>query len=589
MFENLKIRNRLGKAFRIIVTTCSIAAVLGVVMLIVTMTLYKNALNNYGFSQGDIGKALVAFTDTRSATRAIVGYDDDSLISQMSDTHDERKATFEQYWEIVDEVTTTSKEQEIYDSIDAKLEDYWTTEQKAIDTGKTTDPGQSAKAQNIMIDEVAPLYDEIYSGMRDLMNTKVTEGDHLADTLSVVSLIFIIIIAVIIIVSILVSSKMGASIAKGISKPLVALENRLSTFAQGNLHDPFPEVKSNDEVASIAATSTKMAETLNAVITDVGVLMEGMANGDYTIQSEHSDKYVGDFEQLLTAMRGMRDAMVHTIQMIGEASSQVSAGSMNLAESSQSMAEGATEQAGAVQQLQATITDITSNIEQSADQAQIAYDQAKQYAAEAEDSSAEMKAMVDAMARIDETSKKIGNIISEIEDIASQTNLLSLNASIEAARAGEAGRGFAVVADQIRQLAEQTTKSAVDTRDLIEGALQEIAEGNTAADHAAESIGNVVNGIQQIAESSKHISDVAKTQANAMDQAEQGVNQISEVVQSNSASAEETSATNQELSAQATSFFISIFPVLLPGFAVLYLTYYKVRNSRRCKYRFHNP
>lgn len=557
MFENLKIRNRLGKAFRIIVTTCSIAAVLGVVMLIVTMTLYKNALNNYGFSQGDIGKALVAFTDTRSATRAIVGYDDDSLISQMSDTHDERKATFEQYWEIVDEVTTTSKEQEIYDSIDAKLEDYWTTEQKAIDTGKTTDPGQSAKAQNIMIDEVAPLYDEIYSGMRDLMNTKVTEGDHLADTLSVVSLIFIIIIAVIIIVSILVSSKMGASIAKGISKPLVALENRLSTFAQGNLHDPFPEVKSNDEVASIAATSTEMAETLNAVITDVGVLMEGMANGDYTIQSEHSDKYVGDFEQLLTAMRGMRDAMVHTIQMIGEASSQVSAGSMNLAESSQSMAEGATEQAGAVQQLQATITDITSNIEQSADQA-------KQYAAEAEDSSAEMKAMVDAMARIDETSKKIGNIISEIEDIASQTNLLSLNASIEAARAGEAGRGFAVVADQIRQLAEQTTKSAVDTRDLIEGALQEIAEGNTAADHAAESIGNVVNGIQQIAESSKHISDVAKTQANAMDQAEQGVNQISEVVQSNSASAEETSATSQELSAQATSLDELVGKFILP-------------------------
>lgn len=564
MFENLKIRKRLGRAFRIIVTTCSIAAVLGVVMLIVTMTLYKNALNNYGFSQGDIGKAMVAFTDTRSATRAIIGYDDDSLISQMSDTHDERKATFEQYWEIVDEVTTTSEEQAIYDSIDAKLEDYWTAEQKAIDTGKTTDLDQSAKAQNIMVDEVAPLYDEIYSGMSDLMNTKVTEGDRLADILSVVTLIFIIIIAVIIIVSILVSSKMGVSISKGISKPLVALENRLITFAQGNLHDPFPEVNSKDEVASIVATSTEMAETLNAVITDVGVLMEGMANGDYTIQSEHSDKYVGDFEQLLTAMRGMRDAMVHTIQMIGEASSQVSAGSMNLAESSQSMAEGATEQAGAVQQLQATITDITSNIEQSADQAQIAYDQAKQYAAEAEDSSVEMKAMVDAMARIDETSKKIGNIISEIEDIASQTNLLSLNASIEAARAGEAGRGFAVVADQIRQLAEQTTKSAVDTRDLIEGALQEIAEGNAAADHAAESIGNVVNGIQQIAESSKHISDVAKTQANAMDQAEQGVNQISEVVQSNSASAEETSATSQELSAQATSLDELVGKFILP-------------------------
>ena len=129
-----------------------------------------------------------------------------------------------------------------------------------------------------------------------------------------------------------------------------------------------------------------------------------------------------------------------------------------------------------------------------------------------------MKAMVDAMARISDTSNKIGNIISEIEDIASQTNLLSLNASIEAARAGEAGRGFAVVADQIRQLAEQSTKSAVDTRDLIEGSMQEIKEGNQAADSAAASIEIVVDGIGKIAESSRSISEISKDQANAMDQ-----------------------------------------------------------------------
>ena len=121
-----------------------------------------------------------------------------------------------------------------------------------------------------------------------------------------------------------------------------------------------------------------------------------------------------------------------------------------------------------------------------------------------------MKAMVDAMARISDTSNKIGNIISEIEDIASQTNLLSLNASIEAARAGEAGRGFAVVADQIRQLAEQSTKSAVDTRDLIEGSMQEIKEGNQAADSAAASIEIVVDGIGKIAESSRSISEISK-------------------------------------------------------------------------------
>ena len=196
-------------------------------------------------------------------------------------------------------------------------------------------------------------------------------------------------------------------------------------------------------------------------------------------------------EKLLLAMRDMKNQMIVTLRSIEDASSQVSAGSTNLAEASQSLAEGATEQAGAVEELQATITSITENIEKAADQAHESYVQAKQYADEADNSRAQMTAMVDAMTRINETSKNIENIISEIEDIASQTNLLSLNASIEAARAGEAGRGLAVVADQIRQLAEQSTKSAVDTRELIEGSLEEIAEGNKAADKAAASIETV--------------------------------------------------------------------------------------------------
>ncbi len=175
-----------------------------------------------------------------------------------------------------------------------------------------------------------------------------------------------------------------------------------------------------------------------------------------------------------------------------------------------------------------------------------------------------MKVMVEAMARIDDTSQKIGNIISEIEEIASQTNLLSLNASIEAARAGEAGRGFAVVADQIRQLAEQTSKSAVDTRELIEGALQEVSEGNQAAEKVSASLNHVVEGIEQIAQSSKSISTVSRDQADAMEQAEQGVNQISEVIQSNSAAAQESSATSEELSAEATSLDDLVGRYVLP-------------------------
>lgn len=155
------------------------------------------------------------------------------------------------------------------------------------------------------------------------------------------------------------------------------------------------------------------------------------------------------------------------------------------------------------------------------------------------------------MQRISESSMKIENIISELEDIASQTNLLSLNASIEAARAGEAGKGFAVVADQIRKLAEQSAASAVSTRELIEGSIHDVEEGNKAVVLVSETLDEVIKGINAIADTSKSLSENSQSQATAMEQAEQGVNQISEVVQSNSAMAQETSATSEELSAQA--------------------------------------
>ena len=160
--------------------------------------------------------------------------------------------------------------------------------------------------------------------------------------------------------------------------------------------------------------------------------------------------------------------------------------------------------------------------------------------------------MMAAMERINAASNRIGDIISEIESIASQTNLLSLNASIEAARAGESGRGFAVVADQIRVLANQSAKAAVDTRELIEGSIREVSDGNRAAENAANAIGFVVDGIKQIADFSKNLKTMVQDQTEAMRQAERGINQISEVVQSNAATAQEASATSQELSAQAT-------------------------------------
>ncbi len=564
MYKNLKIQERLKKCFTVVALLASIAGVIGAIMMLIISAQYKHALTNYGFSQGDIGKAMIVFADARSAARGVIGYNDENLTSQLLATHDEKKQKFEDYWATVAETCVTKEEKELYDEVTALVNQYWEAEQKAIDLGKSTDEDADLQAQQMMTDEVSPLYEQVYSLTADLLNANVNEGNSLEAKLSAMSIIFLIVIVAMIVFAFAQAMRMGSSIAKGIAVPLGELSDRFTTFAKGNLTDPFPVVDTQDEVADMINTANEMKETLKLVIADCGKHLADMASGNFDIRTDCPEVYQGEFEKLLLAMRDMKDQMIVTLRSIEDASSQVSAGSTNLAEASQSLAEGATEQAGAVEELQATITSITENIEKAADQAHESYVQAKRYADEADNSRVQMTAMVDAMTRINETSKNIENIISEIEDIASQTNLLSLNASIEAARAGEAGRGFAVVADQIRQLAEQSTKSAVDTRELIEGSLEEIAEGNKAADKAAASIETVVEGIGKIAESSRNVSQVSRDQATAMEQAEQGVNQISEVVQANSATAQESSATSEELSAQAVSLDELISKYVLP-------------------------
>ena len=549
--NKLHIRQRLKKSFTLVAGMMAVVAAIGVIGMIVVSNLYADSLVNYGFAQGDVGKAMASFADTRSALRGIIGYDEEDTIQNMVAQHDECKGEFEAQFAELEKTMVTAENKELYAELKADLSDYWALEQQIIDLGATTDIDDCIKAQEMAMGDLAPMYEEIYSHLTEIMDIKVDRGQALSQQLSLLSIVLPAAVAIVIVLSIMLALHLGTGIAEGIAVPTIRLKERLETFAKGDLSSPFPDVDTQDEIAEMIMVARQMAETLNFVIADEERLLGEMARSNYDIYSEDESKYTGDFEQIFLSLRELKKQMVTTIQSIDEASTQVSAGSTNLAEASQSLAEGATEQAGAVQEMQATIITITDNIVMAAEKAEESYQLAQKYADEADRSRGEMEMMVAAMGRINEASQKIGNIISEIEDIASQTNLLSLNASIEAARAGEAGRGFSVVADQIRQLAEQSSTAAVETRELIEGAIHEVEEGNEAAERASASIKTVVEGIGRIASSSKTVSSTAADQATAMKQAEQGVNQISEVVQSNSATAEESSATSEELSAQA--------------------------------------
>lgn len=551
MIKKEKIEKRLIRSFFIVASVMAAATLFALISIIFISSRYSYALQNFGFAQGDIGTAMFKFADVRSGLRAAIGYDDPDAISAVVKQHDEKKEAFKESFKKIENTIVSKDGRTTYDQIAAELDSYWELDQEIIDLGATTDRELCKQAQDLALSELAGIYNSIYDKLEALMDVKVSEGNRISTQLTVIQWILIVLIVAAIAAAVIISMRIGRKIARGISLPLNELGERLETFAAGDLSASFPEFDTGDEVEEMGKHILHMATNLTAIIYDMKQVLGEMAGGDYTVRSEIAEKYTGDFQKMYESMRGLRDQMRDTLTAIGETSNQVNSGSNDVASASQSLAEGATEQAGAVQELHATISDITETMQKSAQNADESYRRAEYYANEADNSREEMNTLMSAMERINDASTRIGDIISEIESIASQTNLLSLNASIEAARAGESGRGFAVVASQIRELADQSAKAAVDTRKLIEGSVHEVEQGNRAAERASGAIQSVVDGIKQIADFSKNLKIMVEDSAEAMRQAELGINKISEVVQSNAATAEETSATSQELSSQS--------------------------------------
>ena len=553
LFNGMRIERKLKKAFNIVTIISAVASLVGSVAIVVVASNFRNAMNNYALPQGDIALFMNEYAECRSNMRGIIGYEDQELIDSLLEKHAMRKENTYTRLAEIEKTMVTPERKAAYAEIEKALEDYFKVESEVIKMGATTDQAMSRKAQEKAITEITPVYEKLDKATLHLMDINIEkehEMDKVCNMLEYGAMILMIILTIAIIV---ISRRISVIIANGISKPLNELSDRLVEFEKGDISAPFPDYHDDDEVGDMVNVVSATTEKLQKIFEDLECLLNQMADGNFNLKTSCEEEYIGEYNGLLQAIRQMNRKMDSALKDVKYASENVSAGSVNLAEGAQALAEGATDQAASIEEIQATMDELTGGLEKCARDMKEAYNKAEGCATSAEVSQNEMRSMVATMGRISDTSSKIESIISEIEDIASQTNLLSLNAAIEAARAGDAGRGFAVVADQIRNLAEQSAKSAVNTRELIEGSVSEINAGSKAALKTAEVLENVVASVKDIAEISKELSENVKIQVDSIEQANRGIIKISEVVQNNSATAEESSATSEELSAQATS------------------------------------
>ncbi len=410
--------------------------------------------------------------------------------------------------------------------------------------------GLIEEARAILEGECVDLYNSLNSSFDDIITYNSEGSDDAAEESSFLYSTAVRIMMTVIIVIILVGVFFSFVIIRSIKIPISEIANAAIKMAEGNL-DVAVSYTSRDELGILAAQVGRLIRKLQMIIDDENKFLAKMAKGDLTVDSVCEAEYTGSFHPLLVSFRGIAEELNDTMRQISQSSSQVAGGAEQVSSGAQALAQGTSEQASAVQELVATINEISSKVNQNAENAQLAEATSGSVSTKMNVSNEKMQQMIQAMEDISNSSNEIGKIIKTIEDIALQTNILALNAAVEAARAGAAGKGFAVVADEVRSLANKSAEASKNISDLIENSLKVVENGKQITDDTAKSLLDAVKDVNEMTGIIGQISQASSDQAYSISQITIGMNQISDVVQTNSATAEESAAASEEMSSQS--------------------------------------
>ena len=455
------------------------------------------------------------------------------LESQIQDTDAKLEA-------IMSANSKAQKGRDDYDAANAAWEKYRGASDEILQLSRE---GKQQEASKLMTGEVYEDYKSFSKKLTILCGKFQVELDQAKTMANVCTvIIFIVIVAAGLAIAV-VTTMIGRIITNSITEPVEQIDAAVASLRKGELSNvEMLTYESEDEFGDTIRNLKEAMGILADYVSEISVEVKAIAQGDLTRNGDDITDFLGDFSELKTSLLYILKRFNSTLTEISNLAEQVSSNSSEVENASKSLADGATEQAGVIEELNATIDTVVDMAEDTAKETQNASARVKASANKANEEKEKMNELLTEMEHITEISKEIGNIITDIEDIASQTNLLSLNASIEAARAGEAGKGFAVVADQIGKLAADSAKSAVNTRELIDKTLVEIEKGNTITRTTADAFNQIIADMESFAELAENTMEKANSQAESLEQIGQGIEQLSGVVQGNAASSEENTA-----------------------------------------------
>ena len=361
-------------------------------------------------------------------------------------------------------------------------------------------------------------------------------------------------IGIVFVLIILIYAFAFLKLQKDITGRIGTVSKAIKRMRSGHLNIAFnKKYIGSDELGEMVDDFASLSGELKKIITDICAVLSEMSKGNFAVQSMDENMYVADYAGILQSYREINQNLKNVFGSINQVAADVEAGSEQIANGSVALSQGATEQASTLEELSSSIYALSARISAQAQKAGNVESYFGEVSEKISDENQQMGEMLLAMEEIEDKSNQVERIIKAIDDIAFQTNILALNAAIEAARAGVYGKGFAVVADEVRNLAGKSADAAAETSVLIESTINAVKKGVNIVDHAAKTLGDVMDGSEKSKEMVSEIAGSMVADAKSISEVSKGLEEVSKVVQQNSATSEESSASSQDLNENAAS------------------------------------